>query len=309
MIMGHVGFGALFSKIIHVFHMPMFFFVSGFFYKDCISWDDLKKRITYKTKSLLIPYFVFSSISYLFDAMLNGLRPKPPILFIFNTYGAGFPISGAVWFLTALLICEIVYITLDCIFRYGSVLHAAAIIIAICGNLLGAYSSIKLPFGLSAAMVGIGFFHIARVVAKEARFDRLCKLTKIEVLMILLAGTVLGCINSNVNLRLGLYGIPPLFWFSSLLIILGLWNACRLLDVVLCKYYWYPCILNIGYDSIVYLCLNQLVIFIINALLKIFTMPLVVNHFICLFITMILLEPLRIVFTKTKLRVLIGKQN
>ena len=32
MIMGHIGFGSIFDKIIHGSHMPMFFFVSGLLY-------------------------------------------------------------------------------------------------------------------------------------------------------------------------------------------------------------------------------------------------------------------------------------
>ena len=32
MIMGHVGFGNMFSKWIHIFHMPMFFVISGYFF-------------------------------------------------------------------------------------------------------------------------------------------------------------------------------------------------------------------------------------------------------------------------------------
>lgn len=31
MVMGHIGFGGKFDKFIHAFHMPMFFFISGFF--------------------------------------------------------------------------------------------------------------------------------------------------------------------------------------------------------------------------------------------------------------------------------------
>lgn len=32
MVMGHIGFGKVFDILIHAFHMPMFFFVSGFLY-------------------------------------------------------------------------------------------------------------------------------------------------------------------------------------------------------------------------------------------------------------------------------------
>ena len=33
MVMGHIGFGSKFDKFIHAFHMPMFFWISGFFHK------------------------------------------------------------------------------------------------------------------------------------------------------------------------------------------------------------------------------------------------------------------------------------
>ena len=57
MVMGHIGFGGKFDKFIHAFHMPMFFFISGFFYKEkCL---DIKKYAVDKAKKLLTPYFVF----------------------------------------------------------------------------------------------------------------------------------------------------------------------------------------------------------------------------------------------------------
>ncbi len=34
MIMGHIGFGDCFDFFIHAFHMPMFFFISGFLYNN-----------------------------------------------------------------------------------------------------------------------------------------------------------------------------------------------------------------------------------------------------------------------------------
>ena len=34
MIMGHIGFGRKFDFFIHAFHMPMFFWISGFLFKS-----------------------------------------------------------------------------------------------------------------------------------------------------------------------------------------------------------------------------------------------------------------------------------
>ena len=66
MVMGHIGFGGKFDKFIHAFHMPMFFFISGFFYKEkCI---DIKKYAVDKAKKLLTQYFVFGGGAASFGA-------------------------------------------------------------------------------------------------------------------------------------------------------------------------------------------------------------------------------------------------
>ena len=34
MIMGHIGYGELFHRFIHAFHMPLFYFCAGLLYKE-----------------------------------------------------------------------------------------------------------------------------------------------------------------------------------------------------------------------------------------------------------------------------------
>ncbi|MFR1077440.1 MAG: acyltransferase family protein, partial [Romboutsia timonensis] len=64
MLMGHVPFGANFDYYIHAFHMPLFFFISGFLIKidKNMSIDNILKR---KFKSLIIPYISFGIAHYL----------------------------------------------------------------------------------------------------------------------------------------------------------------------------------------------------------------------------------------------------
>ena len=57
MIMGHIKFGGYFDKWIHAFHMPMFFFVSGWFFNRK---QNVGRQILKKTRTLLIPYVVFA---------------------------------------------------------------------------------------------------------------------------------------------------------------------------------------------------------------------------------------------------------
>lgn len=56
MVMGHIGFGTLFDKLIHCFHMPMFYIVSGYFYHKP---DDGKNYFKRKVNTLLKPYLIF----------------------------------------------------------------------------------------------------------------------------------------------------------------------------------------------------------------------------------------------------------
>ena len=64
MMMGHIGFGGFVDHTIHAFHMPMFFFVSGFLFKETAD-RPLKAIFSRKMRSLLVPYFLFGLGHYL----------------------------------------------------------------------------------------------------------------------------------------------------------------------------------------------------------------------------------------------------
>lgn len=53
MVMGHIGFGNVFDKYIHTFHMPIFFFVSGYFFN---MKDNFKSFFLHQLKTIMVPY-------------------------------------------------------------------------------------------------------------------------------------------------------------------------------------------------------------------------------------------------------------
>jgi len=85
---------AIYSNIynlIFIFHMPIFFFVAGYFSK-------VSKNSNIKAfKSLIIPFFVFSILWYIFNYFLKGSIPGVPFIF---------PPSG-LWFLLALFFMKL----------------------------------------------------------------------------------------------------------------------------------------------------------------------------------------------------------
>jgi fucose 4-O-acetylase-like acetyltransferase len=109
--LGHFGkfSGSLYSFVFS-YHVPLFFFISGFFVK-------IKKNETYlqfvwnKFKTLMIPYFIFSVLYVLFDTLQNNLGAHQSIhemqYYIFairNTLS-----SPQLWFFSCLFIIEILY--------------------------------------------------------------------------------------------------------------------------------------------------------------------------------------------------------
>lgn len=84
--------------IIYMFHMPLFFYLSGIFHKSCQMEEFCEKRI----KSLLIPLLIFMlALSPLIPFVEQSvLSIKPP-------HFSG--IYGPLWFLLALFIVSILY--------------------------------------------------------------------------------------------------------------------------------------------------------------------------------------------------------
>lgn len=85
MIFVHVGFGNKIYRFVHAFHMPMFFFIAGWFYKtyDLTLRDKLQKEF----KKLLVPYVAFGVFYWILDVVWNATVNQQTLinLFFINT--------------------------------------------------------------------------------------------------------------------------------------------------------------------------------------------------------------------------------
>lgn len=102
-VMGHVmqfSFGYEHSSVVDmlgVFHMPVFFLISGFFAYNVIpSFCDLRQKIVSRGRALLIPYFVFLALWSVFS---GGD-------FVHELLGGG----GRYWFLWCLLVLSVFFL-------------------------------------------------------------------------------------------------------------------------------------------------------------------------------------------------------
>ena len=313
MTIGHVGFTVNIEKWIYAFHMPLFYCVSGWFFNNHSTITAKIKKLSLK---LLVPYFSFGLMYYFIWILVNfasGIQnknimdPLSHLLFI-NTDGV--PISPALWFLTSLFWVEIIYAVLDKIFQNKIFLLSIVIIVlAVLGTGLPSYFGVRLPWALDTAFVGIGFYHLARVLKNTIKYpistSPTIKCFGMAVILLTVA-TFSAFINGYVNMRRGLYSSIPLFWINAVMMILSIWVIVLLTS----KYVNNKCfqwIKTIGKNSITYVCLNHLVVKALLILaLKSGHNGLIV-HGLILLVSLGILWILDFLFRKTLLKVFLGQ--
>ena len=147
---------------IYCWHMPLFFFVSGYFFKP----TKLRTSIKINAQRLLIPYLIGAVgiiiclfILYHDRPNLNiGLQIKSLVFGGGYLYWNNHPFQ--IWFLFALFLCNIIYLIL---YKYSKnivYLTISSITVSCMGAYIGAQYGKYIPFQLTQACCAIIFFHI-----------------------------------------------------------------------------------------------------------------------------------------------------
>ena len=305
MIMAHVNFWGRIDHFIHAFHMPMFFVASGYLYQKRSSAElSLGSFLKKKSKSMLIPYFVFGLINFLVFVIQEGFSVEPLIHLVFiNNHGVA--IAGALWFITALLITETVYFLLD---RYctETVKLIVIAVLAIFGCVVRLVLPFTLPWSLGAAMVGLFFYQVG--IWCRQRDSKLFAMPTVPMAILFIVISVVALIIPELNMRNEEYGIIPVSILDAALLSVLLLFFCYKADQT-------PAgdnrvikmIKSIGENSIVYLCLNQLVIKLILDTLTTTGINKHIGKMICYLLSVVILYILSKIITSSKLKVLIGR--
>ncbi|WP_461673448.1 acyltransferase family protein [Priestia megaterium] len=171
-LLGHNSITKGLEQWIFSFHMPLFFFLSGLFfnYTKYLNFSDLLRKKSY---ALLVPYFIFSALSYLYwyfirnnmgDSTFN--EPLKPLLGIF--YSAGeepwMLHNPPLWFLTCLFMVEIIFFL---VIKFTKNIKQVSIILisfSFIGYLSSIYLNIVIPWSIDTAITatvffGLGYFY------------------------------------------------------------------------------------------------------------------------------------------------------
>ena len=301
MVMGHVRFGSSFDKYIHMFHMPAWFILAGWFSQGKNrSFAGFLRR---KTVKLLLPYIICGIVHYPLWIILvrknsGDLLTPLKSLFWINT-NQNLPIANALWFLTSLFFAELIFEVIRRISRSGYLMYALCAAAAVAGCVMPSVVSFRLPWGMDTALVGCGLMALGYGASanRESRTVKRLLNMPLPVWAVGMVCNIALCfVNGSVNMRTGSYGIIPLTWLNMAFATLLFWNLAGYIQKWGCRLAAFDRIVlrleAAGRNSIVYLCWNQLAILITGLLLSntaLAKLPLFIYRPIALFLVLFFL--------------------
>src|SRR5687768_10013404 len=108
-VAGHV-FAKNTTHVIYMFHMPLFFFLSGFLCKPVAGHSGF---VTKKAVALLLPYLVFLIVIYIPYAWLGYRKGEITIPEVATAFFLGGHLlvgwAGTFWFITTLFIVQVLF--------------------------------------------------------------------------------------------------------------------------------------------------------------------------------------------------------
>lgn len=165
-VLGHTAIPTQAVNFIYAFHMPLFFFLSGYLFV-AEKFSSLSFFVKHRFSQLIVPYLCFSLITYLFwlfagrkfgsdaEADISVLTPLLGIFYATDTDNYLIH-CGSLWFLPCLFLVEIIYFFSRS--RVGYLFLLLIFILAAYFNNLNRH--FLLPWSFDAALTGLVFYTI-----------------------------------------------------------------------------------------------------------------------------------------------------
>ena len=164
MIVGHCAVSTTLGNVIYSFHMPVFFFIAGYFFKQCGLW----RTIIVGIKRLLVPFSVFFVTCFLVAHVFEWFGCFSDVIesrIDYNNPVNSFLLMGKcppIWFLVSLFWCRLLFVPISKIKNDIIMLVGVLFVAIISANF---YYYIKLPLVLIPSLTAIGFYAVGYLLA------------------------------------------------------------------------------------------------------------------------------------------------
>ena len=277
-VIGHMkyaDFSDIITKFIYGFHMPMFFWISGYLYKKPSSFFGY---VIKKAKALLLPWVFFGVLYLLITLLSSGIHAfLSGVVGLFVKVVRDVPVEIGLWFLPVMFMTSVVYALVDLHTSHNWIKNMLLVLMTIVGcewTKLFHY----LPFGISSMLPCVGFFAFGAWFHEKADKKMKEYINLHEVLSVIISAlsiAIFGCLimlNDRISVRMGEYGIPILGWLNAVALTVSLFvlsfNVCERnvssesRDMIITPITW------LGTASIIVLCVNHPMLNISMSILK-----------------------------------------
>lgn len=268
-----------FSNMARCFRMPLYFILSGLFFKD---YGGFKYFFVKKTNKLAIPFFFFFILNILlFPFILHWLFPS---LYQQPTVGAGYLfcfiveksnlMPNAIWFLLCLFILNLMFYGLFAISKFISIylkskqnisfislLIILSTIIGVIGYFLGV-KRINLYLYIDSALTVVPFFCFGFLIRKYTNVLYPNHFDKYNIFFIIISFVIIYFLRGNLSYIENRFGMSL---FS--LYLTGIIGSISILFIA--KYIKrIPVVSYIGRYSIITLCTHGPILYLLRAIFR-----------------------------------------
>ena len=217
-VAGHI-YGGEISRNIFIFHMPLFFFISGYLFKPTSNYKDY---FTKKMVHLIVPYFFFLIPLYIYFMDFPSSNIKEIAIYLIRPFFGGnllFGYFGVFWFITCLFLTQQLmnYLISKFDSKKVSLLVFGMLIISYLNAFL--FPKLWLPWSANVVFAAGPIFYIGYLY-KNGKI-------KIGDMMLLIAGAIVILFShfypKNIYImKDAVYGIPFITLISSIVLTLNI---------------------------------------------------------------------------------------
>ena len=227
-VLGHCPINPQIRHYIYSFHMPLFFFISGYLFNRN-RYENFRIFLIRKFRTLIIPYFTFAFTSYLFWLIIvrnlsirgESLRVSPikPLLGIFYSIGVdgwSVPLDAALWFLTCLFLVEILFWFISSMCKKTLYLMFILISLAALGYTGSLFAPIRLPWSMDVALTAVVFYGVGCTLKRKIEDLTGSVSIKFILLPCLFLISVVFCfLNGRIHMNSNYYNNIFFFYISA----------------------------------------------------------------------------------------------
>lgn len=233
-VFGHTAIPKNLYQAIFSFHLPLFFFLSGYLF-HFKKYDTYRSFLITRVRQIVLPYFFLNIITYVYWLLIGRkfgedstrvIKFYTPIIGIFYGNGTGDYLvhNIASWYLACLFTVENLFFVF---FRRAVKNQKWIFLIAFlaAGYFDSTYDSIRWPWSFNVALVGLVFYAFGNLIRDklDILFRKKVPLLVTALLIVFVSYKYFLSINGHVNLNDNVYVTYWYFWpcaFSGIFVTL-----------------------------------------------------------------------------------------